>query len=329
MKQVYINKVEHYLPLIKESNSQVLRMAGKNKYDIQKMIKKIGIKTRRIANKNIFSNDLAIQSAKKVLKFINPNNIDYLIFCTNTPDFLLPTNACILQDKLGLKKTIGAFDVILACSGYIYSLSIAKSLIVSSQATNILLITSDTYSKFIKKNDAKTRILFGDGSTSTLVSSKKNSNSFEINNFIYGTDGSGYKNAIINNFGTRHWLYRKKGGESLDLDGPQIYDFALKRVPEAINEFLKKNNLKLNKINYFIFHQANEFIIKSLQRKLKISDNKIFIDMKNTGNTSSSSIPIVLSKNFNEILPGKNILLVGFGGGLSWGVCLIKKVVSN
>ena len=173
MKQVYINKIEHYLPLIKESNSQVLRMIGKNKYDIQKMIKKIGIKTRRIANKNIFSNDLAIQSAKKVLKFINPNNIDYLIFCTNTPDFLLPTNACILQDKLGLKKTIGAFDVILACSGYIYSLSIAKSLIVSSQATNILLITSDTYSKFIKKNDAKTRILFGDGSTSTLISSKK------------------------------------------------------------------------------------------------------------------------------------------------------------
>ena len=329
MKQVYINKIEHYLPLKKESNAQVLKMAGKNKYDIQKMINKIGIRTRRIVDKNIFSNDLAIRSAKKILKFINPDDIDYLIFCTNTPDFLLPTNACILQDKLGLKKTIGAFDVILACSGYIYSLSIAKSLIVSGQAKNILLITSDTYSKFIKKNDAKTRILFGDGSTSTLISSKKNSNSFKITNFTYGTDGSGYKNAIINNFGTRHWLYRKKGGESLDLNGPGIYDFALKRVPEAINEFLKKNNLKLNKINYFIFHQANEFIIKSLQRKLKISDNKIFIDMKNTGNTSSSSIPIVLSKNFDEILPGKNILLVGFGGGLSWGVCLIKKAARN
>ena len=325
MKQVYINKIEYYLPSKKESNSQVLRMAGKNKYDIQKMIKKIGISTRRIANKNIFSNDLAIQSAKKILKFVNPNDIDYLIFCTNTPDFLLPTNACILQDKLGLKKTIGAFDVILACSGYIYSLSIAKSLIVSGQATNILLITSDTYSKFIKKNDAKTRILFGDGSTSTLISSKKNSNSFKITNFTYGTDGSGYKNIIINNFGTRHWLYRKKGGETLDLDGPGIYDFAIKRVPDAINEFLKKNNLKLNKINHFIFHQANEFMIKKLQQLLNIPDYKVFIDMKNTGNTSSSSIPIVLSKNFNKVSSGKNILLIGFGGGLSWGICLVKK----
>jgi len=325
MKQVYINKIEHYLPLKKESNAQILKMVGRNKHDIQKMIKKIGIKTRRIASKGMFSNDLAIQSAKKILKFINPNNIDYLIFCTNTPDFLLPTNACILQDKLGLKKTIGAIDVILACSGYIYSLSIAKSLIVSGQAKNVLLITSDTYSKFIKKNDAKTRILFGDGSTSTLISSKKNSNSFKITNFTYGTDGSGYKKAIINNFGSRHWLYRKKGGESLDLDGPGIYNFALKRVPDAINEFLKKNNLKLNKINHFIFHQANEFIIKSLQQKMGISDSKIFIDMQNTGNTASSSIPIVLSKNFNKISSGKNILLIGFGGGLSWGVCLIKK----
>ena len=108
------------------------------------------------------------------------------------------------------------------------------------------------------------------------------------------------------------------------MDGPEIYDFALKRVPEAINEFLKKNNLKLNKINYFIFHQANEFIIKSLQRKLTIPDNKIINDMKNTGNTASSSIPIVLSKNFDNISSGKNILLIGFGGGLSWGVCLIE-----
>ena len=240
MQKVYINRIEHYLPLKKESNKQILKTAGKNKFDTKKWIDKIGIKSRRIVDKNIFSNDLAIESAKKIIKSINPNDIDYLIFCTNTPDFLLPTNACILQDKLGLKKNIGAIDVILACSGYIYTLGIAKSLIATNQAKNILLITADVYSKFIKKNDFKNRILFGDGSTSTLISSRKQKNSFQIDNFIYGTDGSGHKNAIINNFGSRYCNNKKKGGDSLNLDGPEIYKFALKRVPIAINEFLKK-----------------------------------------------------------------------------------------
>ena len=128
MTQAYINKIEYYLPPQKESNAKLLKIAGKDKYKIKKMIKKIGIKTRRIASKNIFSNDLALKSAKKILNYINRESIDHLIYCTNTPDFLLPTNACILQDKLGLKKDIGAFDIILACSGYIYSLSLAKSI---------------------------------------------------------------------------------------------------------------------------------------------------------------------------------------------------------
>ena len=171
----------------------------------------------------------------------------------------------------------------------------------------------------------KNRILFGDGSTSTLISKEKDINSFQIGNFIYGTDGSGHKNAIIDNFGSRHWLSKKKGGETLDLNGPEIYKFALQRVPEAIYEFLNKNNLKINEIDYFVFHQANEFINKSIQRLLKIPDKKIFNQMQFTGNTSSSSIPIVLSNNFSRLSKGKNILLAGFGGGLSWGVCLIKK----
>ena len=325
MTQAYINKIEYYLPPQKESNANLLKIAGKDKYKIKKMIKKIGIKTRRIAGKNIFSNDLALKSAKKILNYINRESIDHLIYCTNTPDFLLPTNACILQNKLKLKKNIGAFDIILACSGYIYSLSVAKSLIVSGQAKNILVVTSDTYSKFIQKNNVNTRILFGDGSASTLVSSKKKHNSYQVHSFAYGTDGSGYKNAIINNFGSRYWHNPKKGGETLNLDGPGIYDFALKTVPTAISEYLSKNNILLNKIDYFIFHQANEYIIRNLQIKLQIPNKKILMNMSNIGNTVSSSIPIVLHKHSDKIPSKKNILLIGFGGGLSWGVCLIKK----
>ena len=210
MKQEYINQVEYYLPPGKESNKDILRLSGYKKEKIKRMIKKIGINSRRIAEKNIFSNDLAIKSAKKILKNFSPSKIDFLIFCTNTPEYSLPTNACLLQDKLGLNQNIGALDVILACSGYVYSLSLAKSLIVSNQAKNIILITSDTYSKFIKKDNAPTRILFGDGSSSTLISSSKNEKSLNIKDFTYGTDGSGYKNAVIYNLGSRYWGSKKK-----------------------------------------------------------------------------------------------------------------------
>ena len=324
MNKAYINMVEHYLPSLSESNETILSKSGLDKFKIKRMITKIGIKSRRIADKNIFSNDLGIRAAKKILKRISSKKIDYLIFCTNTPEYSLPTNACIIQDKLGLRKDIGAFDIILACSGYIYSLSVAKSLINSNQAKNIILITSDTYSKFIKKENAGTRILFGDAATTTLISEEKKKNSIQIKNFIYGTDGSGYKNAVIHNFGSRYWNNPVKDGDYLDLNGPGIYDFALKKVPLAINEYLKKNRTTLDKIDYFVFHQANKFIIKGLQSKLKIPSSKLLMNMSHVGNTSSSSIPIVLSKFLDKIPRNKNLLLIGFGGGLSWGISSLK-----
>ena len=161
----YINKIEYFLPKKKESNLKFLNLIGKGKNLSKKIINKIGIETRRIADKNIYSNDLAIKSAKKLLKSVNSKSIDFLIYCTQTPDYLIPTNACVIQNTLKLKKNIGAFDINLGCSGYVYSLSIAKSLIVSGQAKNILLITSDTYSKFIKKDDLTTKLIFVSDST--------------------------------------------------------------------------------------------------------------------------------------------------------------------
>ena len=177
----------------------------------------------------------------------------------------------------------------------------------------------------IKKENINTRVLFGDGSTSTLISSKKTlKNSFEVKTFQFGTDGSGFKNAVIPNFGARYWNNKIDNGDYLDLNGPGIYEFALKRVPPVVKEYLKKNSLSIDKIDYFVFHQANEYIINNLQLKLKIPKKKLLMNMSNIGNTSSSSIPIVLSKYLDKIQKNKKILLIGFGGGLSWGVCLIK-----
>ena len=277
------------------------------------------------ADKNIYSNDLAIKSAKKLLKSVNSKSIDFLIYCTQTPDYLIPTNACVIQNTLKLKKNIGAFDINLGCSGYVYSLSIAKSLIVSGQAKNILLITSDTYSKFIKKNDLTTKLIFSDSSTSTFISYKKSKNSFKILNSTYGTDGSGHKDFIVNNFGSRFWNYPKKNGEFIYMNGANIFNFTLSEIPKAVSQFLKKNNLNPNKISNYIFHQANEFIVKSLQRKLNIPNQKIIVDVKNIGNTVSGTIPIILNRNSKKIKSGKYVLLIGFGVGLSWGVSLIKK----
>ncbi len=319
---VYLNHLEFYLPKKIEKNYDILLLNKKNKQDAKKMISKIGIKKRHISENNITANILASHAAKKIFSEYDKNSFDFLIYCTNSPDFILPPNSCLLQNKIKLKN-IGCIDINLSCSGYVYSLGIAKSLILSKQANQILLITSDTYSKFISKKDYKNRIIFGDGSTASIISNKKSKNSFKINNFIYGTDGSGGNFAIFKNFGANYLHNKKK--EIFDMNGPGILSFALKEVPDSINKYLKKNKISLNKIDKFIFHQANEFIIDSLKIKLNIPDNKVIKYLSDTGNTVSSSIPIALKKSENQFKKGEKILLVGFGGGLSWGVGLIEK----
>ena len=321
----YINYIESYLPKKIEKNFNILKSAKKNRSDIKKIISKIGIIEKRVTNQKEFTNDLAVKSAKKILKKCKKNEIDYIILCTNTPDFLLPSNACLLQDKLSLRKDIGAFDIILACSGYIYSLSVAKGLLATKQANKILLITSDTYSKFIPLNDTRNRVLFGDGSTASLISLKKTKNSFKILNFTKGTDGGGYKNAVIENFGNKNFNSKNKKGDNLQLDGPGLYNFALSSVPKEIFRYLNKNKLNLNDINYFVFHQANAFMLEGLRNKLKLKKDKVIIDMTKTGNTTSSSIPLILSKYNKRIAKGSKILTVAFGGGLSWAMCLLIK----
>jgi 3-oxoacyl-[acyl-carrier-protein] synthase-3 len=323
-KNIFINHIDYYLPSLTEYNYEILKNNKKNSEDSKKMIKKIGINSRRISDKHITSNYLAQKVAQKIFKKYNKNHFDFLIYCTNSPDYILPPNACLLQNKLGLKKNVGCFDINLSCSGYVYSLGVAKSLIYSNQAENILLITSDTYSKFINKKDYKNRIIFGDGATATVISKKRNRDSFKIHDFIYGTDGSGGEYAIFKNFGTNYLHNKKK--EVFDMNGPEILNFALREVPDLINNYLKKKKKKISSIDKFVFHQANKFIIESLQKKLHIPDEKIIIEMKKTGNTVSSSIPLAL-KMTNKIAFGDKVLLIGFGGGLSWGTGIIEKVI--
>lgn len=323
--KAYITKIEYVLPKNKAENLK------------NRLTRKTGIYSRHICSESEIASDLAFEAAKKLFDAgINKNDIDFLILCTQSPDYYLPTTACILQDRLDLLTSCGAFDYNLGCSGYIYGLSMAKGLIESNQACNILLLTAETYSKYINQKDNTVAPLFGDAATATLVSgieSQKNG----LDGFIFGTNGNGYQNLIVPVGGMKERYYNTEVKEYIDdfgsyrtnqnlfMNGSAISDFALEVVPDTVDKILKKIDLSKDEIDYFVFHQANKFMLEFLQMKCDLIGYPYWNDVKEYGNTVSNSIPIalkdLLDKNDSKKL--KNVMLVGFGVGLSWGGCIV------
>lgn len=260
--KAYINKIEYVLPENKVKNPK------------NRLTKKTGIVIRHICAENEIASDLALRAAEKVLgNNVDRMSVDYLILCTQSPDYYLPTTACILQDKLGLSTDCGAFDYNLGCSGYIYGLSIAKGLIESDQAQNVLLLTAETYSKYINPKDNTVLPLFGDAATATLISGYDREKS-GLEGFVMGTDGSGYKNLIVPVGGMRKRYFdtaieeitdeygNYRSNRDLYMQGSAISDFALDVVPKTIEKILDKTNLRKEEIDYFVFHQANKFMLQ-------------------------------------------------------------------
>jgi 3-oxoacyl-[acyl-carrier-protein] synthase III len=298
---------------------------------VEKIEKKTGIHERHIADDSEYVSDMAVIAAEKLFKknICKKEDIDYLLLCTQCPDYLLPTTACIVQRRLGLPKTVGALDINLGCSGFVYGLSLAKGLIQSKQVKNILLITADTYTKFIHPKDRCVRTLFGDGAAVTLISESKKEG---IKDFIFGTDGSGAEHlivpasgmkglnsndkSVIKNDSSDHW----RTSNNLYMNGSEIFDFTLNVIPQAFQTLLNKTKYSINDIDHFIFHQANEYMLIHLRDKLKIPKEKFFLSLKKTGNTVSSSIPIALNCALTQkkINKGDRIMLLGFGVGYSW-----------
>ncbi|MCC8424865.1 3-oxoacyl-ACP synthase III family protein [Mucilaginibacter sp. UR6-11] len=303
-------------------------------YDFSKVEKKIGVKVRYIAGQNETALDLAIRASLKLLEKIDKSEIDFILYCTQSPEYKLPTTACILQDKLGLKTNIGALDFNLGCSGFTYGVSMAKALINSKQASNVLLITAETYSKYLNVLDRSNRSIFGDAATATLISY---SDEEMIGNCLFGTDGSGYDKLIIKNGGSKNEFSfnpeRISYGSGncytdneLYMNGPDVFNFTIDKIPPFSEELLKVNNCEKETIDQYIFHQANAFMLNSLRKKMCVDTDKFYIDLNEGGNTVSSTIPIALKKysllnlDDNE----QNIMIVGFGVGLSWSGGVIK-----
>lgn len=325
MTKAYIKDIAYYLPEKILTNEQIAQAFPE--WSAEKVANKVGITERHIAADDETAADMAYQAAENLFaQGVDRNAVDFIILCTQSPDYFLPSSACILQDRLGLSKNCGAFDFNLGCSGYEYGLAIAKGLIVANIAKNILLLTAETYTKYIHELDKGNRTIFGDGASATLVSTEGFA---EIGEVVVGTDGSGAENLIVRSLGSRHKDLMNNAqvdedgnivsGDHLYMHGGNVFNFTADVVPPMVEELLEKSHLKQDEVDLWVFHQANKYMINYLRKLLDIDKDKFYIYMQTVGNTVSSTIPIALCEARKEDRLHGNILLAGFGVGLSWG----------
>jgi 3-oxoacyl-[acyl-carrier-protein] synthase-3 len=327
-----IRRLEYYLPEKVLTNEELEKASGR--WSAAKIEKKVGVRERHITREDETALDLAYEASIKVLQGYDKNKIDFILLCTQSPDYIMPASACILQDKLGLSTNIGALDINMGCSGYIYGLALAKGLINSGTAESVLFIVSDTLTKFVHEKDFSNMTILGDGAAAAII--EKNDKEF-IFEFVMGTDGKSWNKIIVPYGGMRHRYDPEaepsedesgnlRTGNNFYMDGTDVFNFTIEAVPKVVAEVLKKNHLEIEAIDYFVFHQANLYMIEYLRKKIKIPREKFFADMLHTGNTSSVSIPIGLKEALDRgmIKKGDRVLLCGFGVGYSWGATIIK-----
>ena len=299
-------------------------------YDLSKKIdttdewitSRTGIKERHIADKNQLNSDLAFEAAKRAIKNskIKASNVDLIIVATSTPDNTFPSTATKVQAKLGIKKGF-AFDIQAACTGFIYALSIADNYLSNNQATFALVIGSEIFSRILDWKDRSTCVLFGDGAGAIILGKqKKNKKSRIISTELY-SDGRFY-NLLYVDGGVS--LNQKAG--YLKMNGKEVFKHAITKLVKIVKLNLKKNNLKINDIDWIIPHQANKRIMVSTAKKLKIPFNKFLMTIENHANTSSASIPLTLDFAISKKIIKRNqlILFEAIGGGLTWGCSLLK-----
>lgn len=338
--QAYLNYISIYLPKKIRSNEDI--SAEHPEWSVEKISTKVGIENRHIASPDETSCDMAYAAAENLFSEykIEKADIDYIILCTQSPDYKLPSTACILQNKLGLSKSCGAFDFNLGCSGYIYGLGLAKGLIISGQAHHILLLTAETYTKYLSPKDKGNKTIFGDAATASLISfdTAQNGLSYMIGEFNYGTDGNGATSLILKNGGARCPQCEgvdindedgnfNHNDNNLYMDGKAIFNFTAFEVPKLIKANLKKNNIQMNDVDLAIFHQANEFMLNTVRKRCGIDSDKFYVDIKDIGNTVSNSIPIAIKKanKTGKLDKVRKLLLSGFGVGLSMGAVILTK----
>jgi len=329
----YIKAISYYLPNQRLTNEQLVSEFPE--WTVDKIAEKIGIKKRHIAFENETAVDMAVEASKKLFEEyqIDKLSVDFILLCTQSPDYFLPASACIVQHKLDLTTNCGALDFNQGCSGFVYGLSLAKGLVFTGVAKNVLLITSETYSKHLHPRDKGNRTIFGDAACASLIST---TGFTEIGNFSLGTDGRGANNLIVKTGAFRHPVKSNKityddsenpiSEDHLYMNGAEIFSFTLESVPQLVDDTLIKNSITKEDVDLFVFHQANKYMMDFLRKKIKIDPDKFYYCLENTGNTVSSTIPIAMKEALldGSIKHGNKVLIAGFGVGYSWGGTVLR-----
>src|SRR5207245_1827145 len=302
--------------------------------DLQFVTEKIGIESRRFLAPDEPPVSLALEACRRLFaecRDLDAGNVGLLVMVTQNPDYKIPHSSALLQDALGLGKNVTCFDLNLGCSGYVYALSVVKSLMVVESISDALLVTCDPYSRIMSKKDRDTVALFGDAATASWVSMEVGA---ELGKPDFGTDGAGAENLIVRLGGSANPMMsvdREKGpsevdeGYRLSMNGRGILEFMMQQVPLSVSRCLKKNGLSVSDVDYFVFHQASQFLLHQLRKKIGLDSAKVPCNIKEVGNTVSSSIPLLLAQmQAKGELVGKRVLVSGFGVGLSWATNVIQ-----
>lgn len=326
MKHAAVGPIAVHLPETVEDNDFLA--AEFPNWNMEVIFAKTGIRARHVADHNDCASDLGVAAAEKLFAEhnIDRNSIDFLMLCTQSPDYPLPTTACLMQDRLGLPNSTGAMDFNLGCSGFVYGLSLADGLIRAGSAERVLLITAETYSKYIAPTDRSLRTIFGDGAAATLIEA---SDKPSLESFEFGTDGSAGNCLMVTEGGNRPRQTaikprkRKRWPSSLYMDGPELVKLTLDVVPPMIEKVLSRSGVTRDDVDFFLFHQASIFMLDHLRAKLELDEAFVPVCLQECGNTVCSTIPVLISelRRSGQVKPGIRSLMIGFGVGFSWSGC--------
>ena len=324
----FIKAISYYLPERVVTNEELVKEFPE--WSVDKVAQKVGVDSRHLAAEDETAGDMAEKAARKLFEEyrISPSEIDFVMLCTQSPDYFLPSTACVLQDRLGIPTSAGAFDYNLGCSGCVYGMALARGLIVAGIAKNVLLLTAETYNKYLHPSDKSNRSIFGDGAAACLISTDGFA---EIGEFSLGTDGSGANHLIVKTGASRQKAFTGQYVEDdeghvwyddyLYMNGGAIFNFTLDAVPAMMKEVLEKNSLTKDEVDYYLFHQANKFMLNTIRKVCLLPKYKFYVNLAETGNTVSSTVLIGLKECLSNrtIKTGDRVMIAGFGVGLSWG----------
>jgi 3-oxoacyl-[acyl-carrier-protein] synthase III len=323
--------VEYALPEKRVTNADLQRLHPD--WRMEEVARRTGVLERRVCGPAETASDLAYAACSQLIDrlAIPRSEIGAIILCTQSPDYVMPPSACLLQHRLGLPTTVAAFDYTLACSGFVYGLFIADALVRSGAIDNVLLATADSYSRYLHPDDRSTVTLFGDGGAAALIC-RAAPDQGGIGRFVLGTDGASASRFMIPAGGARRprstepVLDPRQSPNHVCMDGPGVLAFVRERVPPAVQQLLVESGLTMKDIDLVVFHQASQVSLDYLTRWLAIPPEKTFNGIALVGNAVSASIPIALrDAELSGRLPaGARVMLVSFGVGLSWGACTLN-----